>query len=130
MTDYGRKAQLLYQKHFPKFGPTILKKCTYVFEGDSSYSTSNSEATDNENDQQSLTIAFVDYEAKYIDDHKILRIDKMALFPALNITAAFKPLIDDKIIELSDNSEWIVKSVLIDPAGAGYELQVRPRAKV
>jgi len=129
MTNYGLKAQLLYQKHFPKFGPNIITSCVYTFNSDSNYvietGAVSAELTPI---SQPLNIIFVDFDSEKIDDNSILHIDKIAIFPRLNILDNSMILeIDDSIVEDLTGKEWIVKKVKLDPALAGYELHVRPR---
>lgn len=124
MVDYGLKAKRLYKKHFPKFGPTIIKSCTYKFVKPVTYTPSTGDVTQPlPVDDQPLDVIFVDAEDVKVDDEPIRLTDKVAMFPSLNLLQNAE--VGDKIYEGSN--EWKVLTLLSDPADAGWELLVRPR---
>lgn len=63
------------------------------------------------------------YQAMLVDGETIKKIDKVAVFPSLNLPVV--PKINDFIVDPSAVS-FKVKAVALDPANAAYELWVRP----
>ena len=57
------------------------------------------------------------------DDSPILSIDRIVIFPSLDLPV--EPSVNDRIVDDSSN-EWSVLGISKDPAGAHYELHVRP----
>ncbi len=60
-------------------------------------------------------------------DEAFLKRDAMAIFPAIDLPVI--PSVDDLIVTPDGNS-WHVKAKLGDPAGAHYELHIRPQLDV
>lgn len=123
MTDYGIKAQKLFQKHFVKFG-SYRKNTTYIFSKPVSRDEDTGIITEDQTDTQpDLMVIYDKFESKLVDDDAILSIDRIAIFPSLNINQ--EPEVGDKMIQ--GGYEWNVEGILNDPMPVAYELHVRPR---
>lgn len=122
MADLTLLAQRAFKKHFPKFGSAI-KKCQYVFSDPITYNTSDGSVIDSSTPDPEIDMMFDKFKSEQIDGTNVLAIDKIAIFPTLNITQ--EPVEGDKIIQ--GGYEWVVKSIISDPMSVAYELHVRPR---
>lgn len=106
---------------FVKYGAT--KSCVYREMAGSTYSGGNvSKAIIS---STNLEIIFDKVVASLVDGSTILVIDRVAIFPALNLPVV--PKINDVIVDPSLR-EWEVKDVVEDPVDAHFELRVRPVA--
>jgi len=112
---------------FVKYGAT--KTCVYQSMLESSYTGGN--VTKPIESSHTLEIVFDALgggsRQKYqqvLDDGSTIRvIDRVAIFPALNLPVV--PKINDLIVDPS-LKEWEVKAVSEDPVDAHFELWVRP----
>lgn len=105
---------------FVKAGAT--KPCTYKSMGNSNYTPGN-QVTNPILSSTPLEIIFDDIKAFLVDDVSIFSIDKTAIFPVLLLSSI--PKINDLIVG-PDASKWKVIRIVVDPANACYQLQVRP----
>jgi len=71
----------------------------------------------------SVDIVFDEIQASLVDGSTIMSIDRVAIFPALNLPVV--PKIRDIIVDPSLR-EWEVQVVVGDPVDAHFELRVRP----
>jgi len=112
---------------FAKYGAT--KACVYQSMLESSYTAGN--VTKPIDASYSLDVVFdalgggslQKYQQMLNDGSTIRAIDRVAIFPALNLPVV--PKIGDLIVDPS-LTEWEVKAVSEDPVNAHYELWVRP----
>ena len=112
---------------FVKYGAT--KSCVFQSMADSGYSSGT--VLKPVDSSHTLEIVFDAIgggsRQKYqqaVDDGSTIRvIDRVAIFPALNLPVV--PKINDLIVDPS-LKEWEVKAVSEDPVDAHYELWVRP----
>lgn len=63
------------------------------------------------------------FQIRLEDGSTIRSIDKVAIFPALDLPV--DPKINDLVVDPT-SKEWLVKAVSEDPVNAHYELLVRP----
>jgi len=104
---------------FVKYGAT--KTCVYQSMADSDYAGGN--VTKPVDSSHTLEIVFDKITASLVDESTILFIDRVAIFPSLNLPVV--PKINDLIVD-SSLREWEVKDVVADPVDAHFELRVRP----
>ena len=104
---------------FVKFGAT--KTCTFQSMLESEYVDGN--VTKPIDSSNQLEIIFKKINATLVDESTILFIDRVALFPVLDLPVV--PKINDIIVDDS-LVEWEVKDVVEDPMDMHYELRVRP----
>lgn len=131
MRDPKALIQNLLQKNFPKFGGIRLS-CTYksvVFPA--SYNATTGVVTNTAStDYIGINIIFDEitktiniYPKFKRDDESILSVDKVAIFPALDLPV--EPKVGDIIVDPS-NVNWKVQGVSTDPAKGSYGLHIRP----
>jgi hypothetical protein len=124
-------APTILKKNWPllvKFGAT--KTCTYKKMASAAYAGGNV-TKPTVSSHPGLEIVFdvvgqgadKKYQFKLEDGSAVRTIDKVAIFPALDLPVV--PVINDLIVDPS-SVEWIVKAVSEDPVNAHYELLVRP----
>ncbi len=106
-------------KFFVKYGMT--KACVYQSMLESSYTGGN--VSKPVASSHNLDIVFDQIQASLVDGSTILSIDRVAIFPALDLPVV--PKISDLIVDPS-LKEWEVQNVVEDPADAHFELRVRP----
>ena len=106
-------------KLFVKFGAT--KTCTYQSMLESEYVDGN--VTKPIDSSHTLEIIFKKINATLVDESTILFIDRIAVFPVLDLPV--DPKINDIIVDDS-LVEWEVKDVVQDPMDMHFELRVRP----
>jgi hypothetical protein len=127
-TDPGQILRDQIQKNFPKFG-SIRQSCIYRQMNSADYDADSGLVTPDEGGQYPLLIIFDNASAGAMsnvglaEDSSIIRDVKVAIFPALDLP--IEPQIGDIIIR-EDSSQWAVIGVIPDPAGAHWELVVRP----
>lgn len=122
MADPGKLARDLIQKHFPKFG-SIRRLCTYKALPDPAYDVDTKAVTAVATTTASIYIIFDEIKVKQDDDVPILSIDRLAIFPKLDLSIT--PRVGDTI----DDDEGIIWSVVglgKDPASAAHSLHIRP----
>jgi len=102
-----------------KYGAT--KTCTYQSMLESSYQDGN--VTKPVDSSHVVEIVFDQIQASLIDGSTIMAIDRVAIFPALNLPVV--PKINDLIVDPS-LKEYEVKAIVEDPVDAHFELRVRP----
>ena len=105
---------------FIKYGAT--KSCVYQSMDDASYTPGN-DPLKPVLSSHNLEIVFDKVVASLVDGSTIRFIDRVAIFPALDLPVV--PKINDLIVDPS-LTEWEVKDVLGDPVDAHFELRVRP----
>lgn len=124
------QAALILQAKWPLFtkhGAT--KTCVYQSMLDSDYTGGN--VTKPIDSSHSLEIVFDSlgggslqkYQQTLSDGSTIRTIDRVAIFPSLNLPVV--PKINDLIVDPS-LTEWEVKAVSEDPVDAHFELWIRP----
>lgn len=131
MVDPGDIAKTEIQKNFPLFG-TIRTLVRYSsvdpFNAGTDYDPSTGIVTQGILSEHNPFVIFLSMsEVSYtfvekIDDDPILEIDKVALFPSLDLPVV--PKVNDIIDDTAD--KWKVKGVGHDPAFATWFLWVRP----
>jgi len=104
---------------FVKYGATT--SCVYQEKGNSDYD--GNDVTKPTLSSHSLEIVFDKIKTSLVDGSTIKIIDRIAIFPSLNLPV--EPKINDLIVD-SSLKEWKVKDTDKDPLGAHYELRVRP----
>lgn len=118
----------ILQKNFVKFGD-IRKLCTYRSIGQPSYNTTSGAVTGSVIASEQVYIIFDDFNLtknqasiKKIADQSIRSIDKIVIFPSLDLS--FLPKTNDVIVD-DLGVEWIVVGIQPDPADAHFELYVQ-----
>lgn len=126
MDDYGKLAQDLYAEYFPQFGSTIIKMCTLNFYRVASYDVTVGENIKDLIYTQPIDIIFTSIKDTEVENAKVLTGDKKALFPYLSVTSGTEITMSEEIVD-SDSKVWVILSLGVDPASAGYSLHVRRR---
>ena len=127
-TDPGQILQEQIQKNFPKFG-SIRRSCIYRQMDSFTYDADSGVSVPQEVSQHPLLIVFDNASAGatanigLAEDTSVIRNLKVAIFPALDLPVEPK---EGDIIIREDSSQWAVIGVIPDPAGAHWELVVRP----
>lgn len=128
MADPYDVLRLAVQKQFPKLGK-IRKKCTYKSMGDSTVNADRSVSREVRS-TEAVSIVFAEFNSTInqsgtalVPDQQILKIDRQAIFPVLDLVAV--PEIGD-IITDQEGKTWAVVGLNEDPAPAAYALHVRP----
>jgi len=119
----GFSAPITLQDKWPlfvKYGAT--KTCVYQSMEDTSYTPGNAPIKPVES-SYNLEIVFDKILATQVDGETIRFIDRVAIFPALDLPVV--PKINDLIVDPSLR-EWEVQDVIEDPVDAHFELRVRP----
>ena len=106
---------------FVKYGAT--KTCVYQSMVDTIYTPADGNVLKPVDSSHTLEIVFDKVQAILVDGATIKIIDRVAIFPALELPVV--PKINDLIVDPSLR-EWEVKDVVEDPVDAHYELRVRP----
>jgi len=127
MADPGKLMRDLLQKNFSKFG-SIRRLCDYSSMQDPVYDADTKEVTVTATSVESVYIIFDSIALNSIfmkqeDDVTPLSIDRLAIFPKLDLLVT--PHVGD-MIEDDDGVVWNVIGIGVDPAGAHYELHIRP----
>ena len=104
---------------FIKFG--LAKGCTFQSVLESEYAEGN--VVTPIDSSHNINVIFKNIKQFLIDGSTIRSIDRVALFPVLELPVI--PKINDVIVDPS-LTEWKVQEVVGDPADAHYELRVRP----
>jgi len=128
--DPKKLAQNLIKKNFVKFGG-IRKECTYKSITVPSYDAQTGVVSAPiSTSYAGIKIIFDEFSTTVNnypnfrkDDSSILAIDKIAIFPVLDL--AVIPKVEDEIVD-NNSVAWRIKGVSVDPAEAHYELHVRP----
>ena len=109
-------------RHFTANGAT--KKCTFQAMADSAYTPGGAVVKEPSVEIPGIEVVFDMVKEVLVDGSTIRSIDRVAIFPALDISPVV-PSINDLIVDPSGR-EWIVKDVQTDPMEAQYSLRVRP----
>ena len=126
--DPAALMQQQLQKNFPKFGK-IRKSCIYQVMGDALYDAGTGAPIENVEAEYPLLAVFDVLSTSLrsniqVDEDEARARELMAfIFPALDLPVT--PKNGDRII-MEDSRKWGVISPVPDPAGAHWELVVRP----
>ncbi len=107
--------------------------CTYVsFDGNPNYDPANKAVSHATNVTRELLVVVDSFSfsrssamTNYTDDHTVLSIDLVFIFPSSQMTGLI-PKVKDYVINTLTNAKYDVVGLIDDPAGAHYELHVRP----
>ena len=128
MADPQAILQQQLKKNFPKFG-NIRQPVIYQVMATALYDPGVGIPIDNVEAEYPLMVIFdvatlgAQGNVQVDEDTTNVRELRVALFPALDLPVT--PKNGDRIIK-EDSSEWGVVGVIPDPAGAHYELVIRP----
>lgn len=131
MADPGILLQKQLQKNFPKLG-SIRKLINYQSTADDDYVPSTGTLTPTVVTTETIYAVFEPFSFTVVhsanratDGITILSIDRKLIFPALDLTVT--PKTNDFVID-TDTIKWRVIGVNPDPAGAHWELHLRPES--
>lgn len=130
MADPGLLVKQMVQRNWPKFG-TIRKNCTYSRKTNGDINPANGNPVSSTTfTKTGLMVIFDEFSFTekqqpqgFDEDTTILKTDKKALFPALDLSVF--PLANDEILNNETGETWIVKGVSSDPGDALQSLHVR-----
>jgi len=90
---------------------------------DTAYTPADGNALKPVDSSHNIEVVFDKVVASLVDGSTIRFIDRVAIFPALNLPVV--PKVNDLIVDPS-LTEWEVKDVVEDPVDAHFELRIRP----
>ncbi len=128
--DLRTKIQNKVFNGLKKFG-TVNVPCDYLQMASPTYDPNLGQATNTILSTTTIPVIFDEFNPTRTsstdvmnDEIPVRGIDKIAIFSSLLLS--FTPSIHDVIVDTTTTTEWRVMGVTGDPAGAHWELHIRP----